>query len=149
MNKEDALRWTPGYRDPASRGALQQNLASALCAATNWICTPEKLAQLEVLVLTEPGKTWIEGWIKLAKQEPYEIQVFWFPEDRPTFSVLQYQALTQEQMLSKIAQFPRGTQFMYTRTREPTVAAREKILIERMKSLSEEHGIQFEITTPK
>lgn len=89
MDKEDTLRRTPDYHDPASRAlALQQNLVSAICAATNWICTPEKLSKLDALVLTEPQKTGIEGWIKQAKQEPYQIQAFWFPEERPTFSVL-------------------------------------------------------------
>ena len=150
MNKADALRPTPDYRDPASRAlALQQNLVSAICAATNWICTPEKLARLEMLALTEPQKTVIESWIKLAMQEPYQIQTFWIPEERPTFTVLQYQALTQEQLPNKIAQFPRGARFTYTQTTAPTVAAREKTLIERMKSISEQHGIQLEITAPK
>lgn len=150
MNKEDALRPTPDYRDPASRAlALQQNLVSAICAATNWICSPEKLSRLETLVLTEPQKTGIEGWIKLAKQEPYQVQAFWFPEERPTFSVLQYQALTEEQLPNKIAQYPHGARFTYTLTAAPTIAAREKTLIERMKFFSEEHGIQLEITSPK
>ena len=109
INKTDALRSTPDYRDPASRAlALQQNLVSAICAATNWICSPEELARLEALAVTQPQKTAIEGWIKLAKQEPYQIQSFRFPEDRPTFSVLQYQALTEQQLPNKIAHFPRG-----------------------------------------
>lgn len=150
MNKADTLRPTPDYRDPASRAlALQQNLVSAICAATNWICSPEKLVRLEALALTEPQKTGIEGWIKLAKQKPYQIQEFWFPEERPTFSVLQYEALTEEQLPNKIAQFPRGARFTYSQTAVPTVAAREKTLIERMKFISGQHGIQLEVTAPQ
>jgi hypothetical protein len=150
ISKADTLRRTPDYQDPASRAlALQQNLVSAICAATNWICPMERLVRLKELAVTEPQKTAIEGWVKLAKQEPYQIQSFWFPEERPTFSVMQYQALTEEQLPNKIAQFPRGARFTYTQTTTPTVAAREKTLIERMKSISEAHGIQLEITASK
>lgn len=98
---------------------------------------------------TEPEKSAIEDWIKLLKQEPYQIQAYWFPEEHPWFSVLQYQALTEEQLPIKIAQFPRGSRFTYTRTMATTVVARERALIERMKSLSEERGIQLEIADPK
>jgi hypothetical protein len=150
MNKEGVLRRTPDYRDPASRAlALQQNLVYAIAAATNWICPSEKLAQLEALTSTDHQRAEIEGWIKLANQVSAQIQASWFPEDRPTFSVLQYQALTEEQLPAKIAQFPVGAQFTYSPTAPPNLAAREKTLIERMKSISEQHGIKLEITTPK
>jgi hypothetical protein len=150
ISKADTLRRTPDYQDPASRAlALQLNLVSAICAATNWICPMEKLVRLKELAVTEPQKTAIEGWVKLAKQEPYQIQSFWFPESRPTFSVMQYQALTEEQLPNKIGQFPRGARFTYTQTTTPTLAARENTLIERMKSISDEHGIHLEITAPK
>jgi hypothetical protein len=149
-SKKDTLRSTPDYRDPASRAlALQQNLVSAICAATNWICLSERLARLEALALTEPQRIAIEGWIKMAAQERYLIQASWFPEERPTFSTLQYQALTEQQLPNKIAQFPPGARFNYSRTATLTAAAREKTLIERMKTICDEHGILLEISAGK
>ena len=149
-SKKDTLRSTPDYRDPASRAlALQQNLVSAICAATNWICPYERLARLEALALTEPQRIAIEGWIKMAEQERYHIQASWFPEERPTFSILQYQALTEQQLPNKIAQFPPGARFNYSRTATLTAAAREKTLIERMKTICDEHGILLEISAGK
>lgn len=145
--KEGELRSVPDYRDPASRAlGLQQNLVYALCAATSWICSPEKLARLEALALTEHQRAEIDGWIKLNKQEPVPIQASWFPEDRPTFIVLQYQALTEDQIPEKIAQFPRNVRFTYTPNAPPNLAVREKTLIERLKAVSEQHGLQLEIT---
>ena len=146
-SKENGLRSTPDYRDPASRAlALQQNLVLAICAATNWACAPEELSALEALVLTEHQKMQVEGWMKLLEQKPYQIQAFWFPADRVTFTVLQYQTLTEEQLPQKLAQFPRGARFAYRQSAPENLTQKEKELIDRMRSTSQEHGMTIEIT---
>jgi hypothetical protein len=37
----------------------------------------------------------------------------WFPEDNPTFAVLQYDALTEDQLHAKVAQFLSGAQLRW------------------------------------
>ncbi len=145
-SREDELRSVPDFSDPASRAlALQQNLVYAICSATNWICTSEQLARLKSLTLTEQRREEIEDWIKLQTHEPFQIQGSWFPEDAPTFSVLQYQALTEQNLPDKLAQFPRGSRFTYTLSAPTNLAGRENALIEGMKSVAHQRGLQVDV----
>lgn len=86
------------------------------------------------------------GWIKLWHQGPAQILPAWFPEDHPTFSVLQYQGLSQEQLRAKIAEFPRGMnvtfQFWQPGQIQPPVSMeKQEAVYQRLKAVAVEHGI--------
>ncbi|HXI42725.1 MAG TPA: hypothetical protein VNH83_22275, partial [Bryobacteraceae bacterium] len=107
--RADQLRSTPDYQSPGTRGAaLEQGLVFAIARGTNWICPPDKLARLAALVWTQGNVQQIDGWIKQWKQGPALINPTWFPEDNPTFAILQYDGLTEDELRAKVAQLPRG-----------------------------------------
>jgi hypothetical protein len=145
--REDQLRPAPDYTSPGSRGAaLEQGLVSAIAGGSNWICPPNQLARIAELVSTKGESRQIENWIRQWKQGPALIDPSWFPENRRTFSVLQYVALTEDQLLGKLAQFPQGTELLWQfwqpgQISPPVSMAVQEALYERMRSAAEEHGV--------
>lgn len=141
--REDQLRATPDFKSEASQAvALQQSLVSALATGAGWICPPDKLALLAALVSTKAQKQQIDGWIKAWSQTPTVIDPTWFPEDSPTFSVLQYSALTEKQLAAKLVQFPEGTQLQWqfwkpAETVPGITMALQEAAYERVRSVAE------------
>jgi hypothetical protein len=145
--REDQLRSTPDYQSPGSRGAaLEQGLVFAIARGTNWICPPDTLARLAELVWTQGNIQQIDSWIKQWKLGPALISPTWFPEDNPTFSVLQYDSLTEDQLRAKVAQLPRGIQLRWQfwqpgQISPPVSMAKQEAFYERVRADAEQHGI--------
>jgi hypothetical protein len=145
--REEQLRATPDYRSPASRAAaLEEGLVFAIGRGSNWICQPDKLARLAELTLTYSQRQAIEGWIKAWNEGPALIGSTWFPEDKPTFSVLQYGALTEDQLRAKLAQLPRGTQLLWQfwppgQIAPPVTMEKQEAVYERMRAVAQQYGI--------
>lgn len=145
--REGQLRITPDYQSPTARAAaLEQGLVFAIGGGTHWICPPDKLVRLADVVLTPQQRQQIENWIRQWKQGPALINPTWFPEDKPTFSVLQYAPLTEEQLRAKLAQFPRGTQMLWQfwqpgQIAPPVTMVKQEAVYERMRTVAEQHGI--------
>jgi hypothetical protein len=145
--REGQLRTTPDYKSPGSRGAaLEQALVTAIAAGNGWICPPDKLARLAGLALTKGQTQQIDTWIQQWKQGPALIDATWFPEDRRTFSALQYSSLTEEQLRAKLAQFPRGMQLMWQfwppgQISPPVSMAVQEAVYERVRSVAENNGL--------
>jgi hypothetical protein len=146
-DRADELRAVPPYRDAGSRAlGLQQNLVYAACEATAWICPPEKLERLQGLALTGHQQEQIQGWIKQWRQGPPMIQPGWFPEDSPTFSILQYQALTLDQLKEKVAEFPADTQLQWQfwqpgHIAPPVSLATQEAAYEEVRAVAEKHQV--------
>src|ERR1043166_1914084 len=109
-------------------------------------CPPDKLARLAELVWTKGQMQQIESWVKEWKQGSAMIHASWFPEDNPTFSVLQYVQLSEDQLRAKLGQFPRGTQLRWQfwqpgQISPPVSMARQEAFYERMRAGAEQHGI--------
>jgi len=147
--KEDELRMTPDYKSAGARGAaLEQGLVNAIAQGAGWICPPEKLKQLGKLALTRQQRMQIENWAKLWGQKTVLITPTYFPENAPTFSVLQYNQLSKSQMKEKIGQLPRGMQLSWEfwqpgQIAPPISMARQEAVYEAMKSVAEQHGIEL------
>lgn len=143
---QDQLRSTPDFQSPGARGvALEGGLASGIAKGTNWLCPPEKLARLAGIVWTERQKQMIESMTQQWKQETAAIYSDWYPEDAPAFQVLQYDRLTEDQLLVKLAQFPRGMRFRWqVRPSTPAVTARQDAVYERVRADAERHGVVVE-----
>jgi len=138
---------TPDYRSSGSRGAaLEQGLVFAIAGGSNWICPPDKLARLAALAWTISQRQQIESWTRQWEQGSALINPSWSAEDNPTFSVLQYVSLTEEQLRAKLAQFPRGTQVLWQfwqpgQIAPPVSMAKQEAFYERMRAIAEQHGI--------
>jgi hypothetical protein len=147
--REGQLRATPEYQRPSSRGAaLEQALVSAIAGGSSWICPPDKLARLAELVSTKGQSQQIESWIKQWKQGTAPINPNWFPEDNRTFSVLQYDSLTEEQLRTKLAQFPRGTELRWQfwqpgQISPPVSMAVQEAVYERMRGVAAKNGVML------
>jgi len=147
--REDQLRMTPDYRSAGSRGvALEQALIMGIAGGPSWICPPEKLSRLLELVWTYQEKQQIEGWIKAWNQNSALINPNWFPEDSRTYSVLQYQALTLNQLLMKIKQFPAGTHLMWQFWQQGQIAPpvsmeTQEAVYEQVRAVAEQNGISL------
>jgi hypothetical protein len=146
----DQLRITPDYRGPGSRGAaLEQTLVFGIAKGLNWICPPEKLVRLARLVFSRSQTDQIESWTKQWKQGAALISPNWFPEDNPTFSLLQYDALTESQLHAKVAQLFQGTELRWQfwqpgQMSSPVSMAKQEKAYERLRAIAEEHGIALE-----
>jgi len=121
-------------------------LVWAIARGTNWICPSEKLARLGQLVWTQGESRQIESWIQQWKRDSASINPKWYPEDKPTFSVLQYDALTAEQLTEKLAQLPTGMrlrwQFWQAGEISPPVSmARQEEYYSRMRAVAAQYGV--------
>jgi hypothetical protein len=145
--REGQLRLVPPFENPGYRAVvLEQGLVSAIATGSNWICPPDKLAQLNGLVITKNQGQQIEIWMQKWKQEPALITPSWSFEDAPRFYVLQYESLTEDQLRVKLGQFPRGTQLMWKfwqpeREFPPVSMVLQEALYERMRTVAEKNGV--------
>lgn len=111
--RESELR-SPPVESPESRAVmLEQALVNAIATGSSWICPPGKLARLAELVSTRSQRQQIEDWTKPWKQESLGIHPTWSEDLTPAFSILQYSSLTEDQLRTKLAQLPRGTQLRW------------------------------------
>jgi hypothetical protein len=153
--REDQLRSTPDYQSPGARGAaLEEGLLTAIATGTNWMCPPAKLRRLAELVWMERHRQQIDGWIKQWTQGSAVINPIWFPEDNPTFSVLQYSSLTEDQLRAKLLQFPRGTELRWQFWQQgqispPVSMSKQEAFYERMRAIADEHGVTLAKTNDR
>jgi hypothetical protein len=147
IGHQGELRMTPDYQSPGARGAaLEQALVHAIAGGPGWMCSPDKLRKLADLVWTDSQRQQIESWIREWNQGQALIHSGWFPEDNPTFSVLQYEALTEDQLRTKLEQFPRGTKLLWQfwqpgQISPPVSMSKQEEVYERMRAVAEEHGV--------
>jgi hypothetical protein len=137
------LHLPPDDKSAGSRGAaLEQTLVMAIGQGTNWLAPPEKLSLLKDLVWTRTQAQQIEGWIQQWKLGAAAVDPNWFPEDRPTFSVLQYSGLTEDQLRTKLAQLPHDLdlQWRFWNSGGPTIEKQEAVF-ERVRADAASHGI--------
>jgi hypothetical protein len=126
--------------------ALEKTLVSAIVEGRSWVCPPEKLTRLAGLVLTQEGGEQIERSIKEWKQGPATIMPDWSPQGTPTFSVLQYSQLSEDQLRAKLSQFPRGTELLWQFFSPDHIFPRvgmddQDELYERMRAVAKQNGL--------
>ncbi|MGD0630621.1 MAG: hypothetical protein ABR987_14915 [Terracidiphilus sp.] len=146
---ENEIRITPDWTNAAMRAySLEQALTSGLAGGSGWVCPPDKLARLAELVVTRQDRSQVEGWTAEWKDGPLRLEPQWFPEDSLTFSVLASVELTEDQLIAKLGQFPRGTRFVWPMWKPgqiapPVTMEKQQAVFERMKSVAEEHGLSM------
>jgi hypothetical protein len=92
---------------------VERDLIAAIAEGTNWLCTPDKLARLKELAVSDAQREQIETWINDWNTGPPTIVPQWGDEQFVEFSVLASSGLTEEQLKTKLAQFPRGTRILW------------------------------------
>jgi hypothetical protein len=117
----------------------------AIATGTAWLCPPAKLAQLSELVSTKNSQQEIENWTRQWNVGAAVILPMWFPEDKPTFSILQYTGLIEEQLAIKVAEFPNGTELLW-QFQEQGLASMQKqqAVYELLRTVAEQHGVKIQ-----
>ena len=145
-DRHDQLRSGPDYQTPASRGAaLEAALVSAIGRGVNWLCPPDKLSRLIELTWRYDQRDQIETWINAWNEGPALISP-WFQQGQPTFSLLQYGDLTEEQLQTKLAQLPKGTHLRWQFWRPGQIAPpksmeKQDAIYEKMRVVAERRGV--------
>jgi hypothetical protein len=149
QGREGELRRTPPYRDPIARAtALQSTLVNSIATGTNWICGPEKLAQLSAL--TSPRQQiQVATWSKQWSQGQAVILPNWYPEDRLSFGVLQYSNLDEQQFRAKLAQMPRGVKLYFQiwkpgQISPPVSMEKQEAVLQSLRSYAAQFGVTIE-----
>jgi len=150
QGREDELRERPPYTDPTGRAtAPESTLVKSIATGTNWICGPEKLAQLSPLA-SPRQQIQIATWTKQWAQGQALILPNWYPEDRLSFGVLQYSNLDEQQFRAKLSQLPEGMKFYFQiwkpgQTSPPVSMEKQEAVFQSLRS----HAAQFGVTIEK
>ncbi len=125
---------------------LEQELEVALLSGRGWLCPPEKLARLSDLALSDFNRDQIKLDIAKWQSQPFDIDTAWVPGQEPAFYVLSYADMTEKQLRAKLAQFPRGTRFVYTvwtpaRSHPPLSVSMQEAAFQRIRAFAESRGL--------
>ncbi len=148
--RESELRMAPPYIDPIGRAtALERTLVNSIATGTNWICGPEKLAQLSTLA-SPRQQIQVASWSKEWAQGQALILANWYPEDRLSFGVLQYSNLDEQQLREKLSQLPRGMMLYFQiwkpgQISPPVSMEKQEAMFQALRS----HAAQFGVTIEK
>jgi hypothetical protein len=148
--REGELRATPPYTDPIARAtALESTLVNSIATGTNWICGPEKLAQLSALA-SPRQQIQVATWSKEWAQGQALILPNWYPEGRLSFGVLQYSNLDEQQFRAKLSQMPPGMKLYFQiwkpgQISPPVSMEKQEAVFEALHS----HAAQFEVGIEK
>jgi hypothetical protein len=139
-----SIRFVPeGFQATA-----EQNILKALAGGTNWLCTPQKLARLKELAVSEDQRAQIQEWLDTWKDGLLQATPDWIKEDSVEFSLLASSALTEEQMRTKLAQFPQGTKILWQIWQPGNISStitmkRQEAEYESMRAIAAEHGVSL------
>jgi hypothetical protein len=149
QSREGELRMTPPYSDAIARAtALETNLVNSIATGTNWICGPEKFAQLSTLA-SPRQQIQVATWSKQWTQGQASILPNWYPEKRLSFGLLQYSNLDEQQFMAKLAQMPRGMKLYFQiwkpgQISPPVSIERQEAVFQRLRSHAERFGVTIE-----
>jgi hypothetical protein len=128
--------------------ALEHVLVRAIAAGKGWICPPESLGRLADLTWAKYNAREIASWIKQWVPGPAVVGLESLAGDKPTFRLVQYTGLTEEQLGAKVAQLPSGTHLLWGSSspawRPPAALAATEPIYERIRRIAEKNGVVLE-----
>lgn len=130
---------------------LENTLVHSIVSGTNWICGSEKLTRLRTMVGSRQERTnlshWIDQWDGF--EGPWILTPYWDPDDKLTFSVLQYMQLDEEQIRVKLSQMPKGSKLYFqTYTAEqmgsPVSMEKQQAVMQGLRKYAAKFGVVIE-----
>jgi hypothetical protein len=107
------LRFVPGGENPRLWEAnLGQSLAHALATGQAWLADENQLRRILSLAVGHNVRQEAESALKVWLNKP--LQITSIAAKLPSFNVAQYNLASLEALKAKLAQFPRGTVFVWT-----------------------------------
>ncbi len=134
-------------RSPEAQTAtFEQALVSAILTGTSWSCPPDKLTRLSELSSSAEQKKQVESWKRQWELGSTTVTPSWFQQDRPTFMVLQYTMIDEEQLRNLLTHLPRGTQLQWQfwkpgEISPPVSMATQDAVYERLRVVAAQHGV--------
>jgi hypothetical protein len=128
--------------------AMEQALADAIARGHGWMSRPEDLTRLEALLLTDNERRQI-GYAKLDwGKSPIAIIPEWSGDREPTFTMLLYLGLTEDQLAAKLSQLPRGTKFFWQmvgpdQMPDPVSKATQEAEFEKLRAVAAANGMEI------
>jgi len=149
QGRESELRQMPEDSGPAAlSAALESALVNSIATGMTWICPPEKLDRLSALASPQQQRQ-IASWSEQWRNGGAVIGPTYFPEDQPSFTVLQYSQLDEEQLRAKLSQFPGGTKLYFQFWKPghvlPPVSMQEQdAIFQSLRSYALQYGVTLE-----
>jgi len=138
----------------SNANAMEQALSSAILRGNGWMIRREDLTHLQGLLLNEYERRQI-GFVDLdSEKQPIAITPVWNGDLEPTFQMLQYLDLTDEQLAAKLRQYPRGRKFNWLiwqsdQAPDPPSKAKQDAEFEKLRAVAAENGMEMvEVTQP-
>ncbi len=119
--REPELKFVFGEPDPnQGQRSLGENLARSLATGQAWLADAAKLQRIVQLGVGLSSGQQVAHNIEAWNNTPYTITCFDpFSEAKHLCRVLQYGDLSVEMLKQKIAQFPKGSKFIWTENMQP------------------------------
>jgi hypothetical protein len=145
--KPDQLRYRPGLsQELQAQGMLEYSLFHAIANGHAWLCSPDRLQQLEKL-MTPQRKQEVEGIIKEWQSGQFFLNMNWWPTGELDYTVGYFSGRGMEHLKEKLVQFPSGTHFVSIMT----VAQRNRHQAEvtEVENTATAAGLRLDIQTPR
>jgi hypothetical protein len=124
---------------------MERTFRSALACARGWLADATKLRQIQALCLTEQERGQVSYMIKEAELPQKSIFFMPGPVDTWTFEVAQYNDLPSlEAVEAKLAQFPKGTVFLWSAFNEGQAEDLKKSTFEELRTFLAGLGMTLE-----
>ena len=121
---------------------------NSIATGTNWICGPEKLAQLSALA-SPRQQMQVATWSKQWARGQALILPNWYPEERLSFGVLQYSNLDEQQFMAKLSQMPPVMKFYFQiwkpgQISPPLSMEKQEAVFQPLRSRAAQFGMTIE-----
>ncbi len=120
---------------------LGQSLAHALARGSNWLSDEATLRHIQALGVGQSIQQETEQALRARLQSPLTITYAPFPSIPSRFTVAQYELHSLEALKTKLAQFPRGTKFLFPPS-EPTVSAEAEEVFQELALFAAKNGLE-------
>ena len=134
----------------AAQLRMQSAFTSALGTAPGWLADAAKLKRLQALCLTEQERKLVGSMISLAEAPKKRLSFEPGMAIRWTIEVAQYRNLsTLDAVKAKLAQFPKGTVFLWIPVNAGQAEAEKKTVFGELKTFLAARGMSLEEQPPK
>jgi hypothetical protein len=124
--RAEELRFVPTGKNPHVWDAnLGQSLARALAGGTEWLSDESKLRRIQALGVGANIQGDAEQALQAWSRRPFAIT--YIGTVPPSFTIAQYNQLPLDLLKKKLTQFPSGTKFVLSPSRQPPSPEEQKI----------------------
>ena len=131
MGRGEEMRYAPGGdMERVNQGGAGNSMMEALATAQGWLASEVKLRRLIQLGVGPEQRQQAENYLREWQNRPWSIQFIGLTNGRFLVNIAQYRAPSLEAAKEKLRQFPHGSAFRWSPTKQD---GEEKVLQELSK----------------